>query len=250
MPRYFIQLSYNGTKYCGWQTQPNGITVQQLLDEKLALLLKQKTVTVGAGRTDTGVHATEMFAHFDTDKVIDNLPKTANALNRMLPFDIAVQNIVLMHDGAHARFDAIERTYHYFIHHTKNPFLQDSSAFLSTTLNINAMNQAAQLLLQTIDFTSFSKLHTDVKTNDCNVTKAMWTQENNQLKFTITANRFLRNMVRAIVGTLVDVGKGKLSLQQFEHIILSKNRALASESAPAKGLYLVQIKYPLGYFKN
>jgi tRNA pseudouridine38-40 synthase len=247
MPRYFIEISYNGTHYCGWQTQPNGITVQEVLDKNLSILLRTTIATVGAGRTDTGVHATQLFEHFNCD-AIGNISKTINSLNRMLPHDIAVQNILPVAEEAHARFDAIERTYHYFVHNYKNPFLQNGSTLLYANVDVALMNQAAQLLLNYTDFTSFSKLHTEVKTNNCNVTKALWTLENNQLKFTITANRFLRNMVRAIVGTLLDVGKGKINVAQFEQILINKNRALASESAPAKGLYLVEIQYPEGYF--
>lgn len=243
MQRYFIHISYNGTNYCGWQTQPNGITVQEVLDSKLTVLLRTPITTVGAGRTDTGVHATQLYAHFDSPTVID-ITKTVYSINKILPFDIAVHNILPVHPTAHARFDAIERTYHYFVHTTKNPFLQQFSALQNHELNMEAMNQAAASLLNHTDFTSFSKVNTSVKTNNCTVTKAAWTVHNNQLQFTITANRFLRNMVRAIVGTLIDVGKGKIGVGEFEQIIIAQNRAAASESAPAKGLYLVEVKYP------
>ncbi len=249
MQRYFIHISYNGTHYCGWQTQPNGITVQEVLDAKLSALLRVPTATVGAGRTDTGVHATQLYAHFDSAPIL-NIERTLYSINKMLPFDIAVHSLLPVHATAHARFDAIERTYHYFVHGAKNPFLQQFSALINHELNVEAMNKAAATLLNHIDFTSFSKSNTDVKTNNCNITKAVWTVHNNQLQFTITANRFLRNMVRAIVGTLIDVGKGKIGVGEFEQIIIAQNRAAASESAPAKGLYLVEVKYPTNYFEQ
>lgn len=243
--RYFIQLSYKGTNYHGWQIQPNALTVQEVITNAFSTILKEDIEITGAGRTDTGVHASLFIAHFNSIRTdIHNDEKLLFRINGFLPKDIAIQKIYQVTENAHARFDAISRTYHYYIHQEKDPFLLESSFFLSQKLDIDLMNKACELLRFYTDFTSFSKLHTDVKTNNCKITQAFWTQEDHKLKFTITADRFLRNMVRAIVGTLIDIGKNKISLEDFIIIIESKNRSDAGVSVPSHGLYLKNITYP------
>jgi tRNA pseudouridine38-40 synthase len=241
--RFFIQLSYNGTNYHGWQYQPNATSVQETLTKALEVVLNDKTIEImGAGRTDTGVHASQMFAHFDYENPID--AKTIiHKLNSFLPKDIAVSNIIHVHDNAHARFDAKQRTYEYKINLSKNVFIDQLSWYYNKELNVDAMNDAAKLLLKFIDFQCFSKVHTDVNTFNCKITSAFWIIENGQMIFTISADRFLRNMVRSIVGTLVDVGLGKISKTDFQTIIESKDRKKAGFSVPAHGLYLTEIKY-------
>lgn len=248
MPRYFIRLAYNGTNYKGWQLQPGMPTVQADIENAMSLILRQKTEVVGCGRTDTGVHASDYYAHFNTETVIADIADLAYKLNKLLTKDIAVKAILPVLDDAHARFDAIERKYEYKIVRAKNPFTQNLAYFYHGILDISQMNQAAALLLNTDDFNAFCKTHTDVKTTICNVTQAYWEERGDVLVFTITANRFLRNMVRAIVGTLLDVGRGKLSVNDFQDIINSKNRSEARDSAPAEGLYLAEIKYPIHLF--
>lgn len=241
--RYFIQLSYNGANYAGWQIQPNAPSVQQTLNEALSLLLRQDIYVVGAGRTDTGVHAREMFAHFD---VLESLKEQdlVYRLNRFLPADIAIRNIFPVANDAHARFSAISRSYQYVISPQKDPFYTGLAWIMERKLDVAAMNEAAHHLLGTKDFGAFSRSNTQTKTDICNVTAAFWQQEEDFLVFHISANRFLRNMVRAVVGTLVDVGLNKTSVQRFVEIIEMKDRTLAGESAPAHGLYLTQITYP------
>lgn len=248
MVRYFIYLSYDGTAYHGWQIQPNANSVQAELNSALSTLLKEGILTTGAGRTDAGVHARLMVAHFDVTKEIENpdggYAELCYRLNRILPPDISVEKIEQVAPDAHARFDARARTYHYYIYQGKNPFRRHYAANFSFPLDFEKMNRAADRLLRVKDFTSFSKLHTDVKTNNCIVTKAEWKETEPGLwRFEITADRFLRNMVRAIVGTLIDVGRGKISLQQFDNIILEKNRQSAADSVPANALFLVDITY-------
>lgn len=242
--RYFIRFAYNGTAYHGWQIQRNAHTVQAELNRALALLLGHAVETLGCGRTDTGVHARRYVAHFDTPKMLD-ATEIATKLNKMLPPDIAVYSLRAVSPKANARFDATARTYKYFITTAKNPFLTEYAHYVHFMPDIEAMNQAAEILLTVTDFTSFAKLHGNAKTNDCTVTEAYWSvnEENNTTVFTITANRFLRNMVRAIVGTLLDVGRGKLSQQDFRQIIEKKNRCASSTSAPAHGLFLWDVKY-------
>jgi tRNA pseudouridine38-40 synthase len=243
--RYFIFISYKGSSYHGWQVQPNSITVQKILDNALSTVLEEAISTTGAGRTDTGVHAMVFCAHFESEKEhLGDKKDTVSGLNRFLPKDISVSRIVKVHPDAHARFSAISRTYLYHISKTKNPFREDSSWFINREIDLNAMNEACNLLMKHSDFTSFSRLHTDVKTNVCRIFSAIWKESDDQLIFTIKADRFLRNMVRAIVGTMVDIGRGKLSLQDFESIILAKDRCRAGKSAPAKGLFLTEIEYP------
>ncbi len=241
--RFFIQLSYNGTNYHGWQIQPNATSVQETLTKVLGVVLNDKDITImGAGRTDTGVHASQMFAHFDYENEID--AKTiVHKLNSFLPKDIAVSNIIAVGENAHARFDAKQRTYEYKINLTKNVFLDELSWYYNKELDVDAMNDAARLLMEFIDFQCFSKVHTDVNTFNCRISQAFWKKENDQLTFTISADRFLRNMVRSIVGTLVYVGLGKISKADFQAIIESKDRKKAGFSVPACGLYLTEIKY-------
>ena len=240
--RYFIKLSYNGKNYHGWQIQSDVISVQEKLNTALSTIFQQKIQVVGAGRTDTGVHASQMYAHFDINKELnDNI---SYKLNSILPHDIAVQNVFLVDDEKHARFDAISRSYEYKIWLGRNPFLLDFSWQIhSQKPNVKLMNEAAKLLLVYTNFQTFSKVKTEVYTFNCKVTEAYWQQKENELTFYITANRFLRNMVRAIVGTLLDVGLEKISINDFKNIIESKNRGNAGLSVPAKGLFLTNIKY-------
>ena len=240
--RYFIRFSYFGKPYHGWQNQPNAITVQEVLEKALSMLLRQPIEVVGAGRTDAGVHAKEMYAHFDAD--IEKTEELVYRLNAYLPDAIAVQNIFRVNDTAHARFDAVERTYEYWIVQHKNPFYSDLAHCVLQPLDIDAMNQAGALLKQHSDFECFSKSNTDVKTFICDVRKAIWEVRDDKLVFTISADRFLRNMVRAVVGTLLDVGLGKMEPARIEQIIASKNRSEAGVSVPAKGLYLTAVSYP------
>jgi len=243
--RYFIELAYDGTRYCGWQSQENADTVQQQIELALKYKLKLETKVTGCGRTDTGVHARQFFAHFDAPGLPDDsgLQKAVEACNSFLPEDIVVHRIFRVNDTAHARFDAIARTYKYYVNTHKNPFGRHYAWNYRAALDMQAMNRSAEKLLRVNDFTSFAKLHTDTKTNICRVTEAFWEDSDGLLVFTITADRFLRNMVRAIVGTLFDVGRGKTSPEQFEQIILGRNRSLAGMSAPPGGLFLHKIKY-------
>lgn len=246
--RYFIFLSFDGSQYHGWQIQPNAISVQEQLNKSLSLLLRNDTTTIGAGRTDTGVHAQMMVAHFDTNSPID-CAWLADKLNRILPPDIAINAIRPVRLDAHARFDAKSRTYHYLIYKEKNPFYLKYATRITFPLDFALMNEAAYQLLTFSDFTSFSKLHTDTKTNICRITHAEWKEiDENLWQFEITANRFLRNMVRAIVGTLIEVGRGKLSLRDFVKVINCKNRCAAGESMPGKALSLVNIEYDESVF--
>ncbi len=243
--RYFVQLSYDGTAYHGWQVQPNGDSVQQRLQESLSTLLRQPTLVTGAGRTDTGVHAAMMVAHFDVAEPLDDCGCLTYKLNRLLPSDIAVQHVWLVDDTLHARFSAVSRTYHYHLHLGKQPFLRHYSWQMFQDLDFRAMNEAARRMMEYEDFTSFSKVQNDQKTNICHVTEARWDEVGpGQWCFTVTANRFLRNMVRAIVGTLVEVGRGRMTVDDFCRVIESKDRCSAGESVPAHGLTLVDIKYP------
>jgi tRNA pseudouridine38-40 synthase len=244
--RYFICLSYKGTCYHGWQAQENAPTVQAELNRALTLLLDEPAVAVGAGRTDTGVHARRYVAHFDADReLLPDKTKWIYRLNGVLPSDICVHDITPVHDTAHARFDAVERTYKYYIHTVPDPFLLDFSVYIPYPLDVDAMNAAARRLLEYTDFTSFAKLHGGNKTNLCTLTEAWWERTDSRLAFTISANRFLRNMVRAIVGTLLDVGRGRFSVDDFARIIERKARPAAGASAPAKGLFLERIRYDM-----
>lgn len=246
MPRYFMQLSYCGAPYHGWQRQPNACCVQQTIEEALTTVLRTETPIVGAGRTDTGVNARMMMAHFDTAAPIDNHESLLRSLNTLVGRDIAIDRIIPVHDDAHARFDATSRTYHYYALPEKSPFFYRLAWQAPRNLDYGMMNQAARLLLETDDFTSFAKLHTDVKTNICNVTHACWHEipGSGGYVFVITADRFLRNMVRAVVGTLVDVGRHKITVDDFARIIDRRDRCSAGTSMPAQALYLWDVTYP------
>lgn len=248
--RYFIEMAYNGTRYHGWQIQPNARSIQGDLEHALSTILREEIAVTGAGRTDTGVHASYYVAHFDSLKTELDKPAFSYKLNSFLGKDLVIFNIAQVSDEAHARFGAVSRTYHYFINQQKDPFVQETSWYNRHALDVDAMNRACQVLFDYIDFTSFSKLHTDVKTNNCKIVQAEWTQDKHRLQFTITADRFLRNMVRAIVGTLVAVGQGKLSEDGFRQIIEKKDRGEAGVSVPAQGLFLVDIRYPDAVFKR
>ena len=241
--RYFVELAYKGTNYHGWQRQPDAISVQEILEKALSTKLQEPVALTGAGRTDTGVHASYFVAHFNSSKEIDT-QSIVYGLNNLVGKDIAIYKIFKVEDRLHARFDAISRTYEYRISRIKTPFLGEVSTFFNKDLDIELMNQAGEILLEYIDFTSFSKLHTDTKTNNCKVTKAFWQEKDELLIFTISADRFLRNMVRAIVGTLLEVGENKISLDYFRQIIEEKNRSKAGKSVPAEGLFLTRIEYP------
>jgi tRNA pseudouridine38-40 synthase len=242
--RYFIYLSYKGTAYHGWQMQPNGISVQEVLAKALTTVLRHEIEITGAGRTDTGVHARLMVAHFDMNTDTPLQFDLRAKLNSILPNDIAISKIVEVKADAHARFDAISRRYEYHVTTRKNVFKTEFAAKINHKIDFAAMNKAAETLKEYRDFTSFSKLHTDVKTNNCQITHAEWTQQGDEWIFTIEADRFLRNMVRAIVGTLFEVGRGRMTIEQFRSVIEAQNRCKAGVSVPAHGLYLVDIRYP------
>ena len=241
--RYFITLSYDGTNYHGWQIQPNGNTVQAELQCALTILLRQDINVVGAGRTDTGVHARFMTAHFDIERNL-NCQQLAYKLNRLLPKDISISEVTPVGNNMHARFSATSRTYHYYVHTAKNPFLRAYSCELHYQLDFDLMNEAAALLLEYKDFGAFCKSHADVKTTLCEVTSAEWHRMSpTTWYFEITANRFLRNMVRAVVGTLVDVGRHRLTIEEFRNVIERRRRTEAGESMPGNALFLEDIKY-------
>ena len=240
--RYFIEFAYNGTAYHGWQKQHNVPSVQEALEKALSLLLRETIETTGAGRTDTGVHASQAFAHFDADEITDR-DDLVYRLNAVLPRDIAVRRIIPLHDDAHARFDARRRTYHYLIHTRKEVFLENLSWQFAPALDVDKMNRAASVLPLYNDFECFSKVDTDVHSFICKITQAHWERTAHGLKFTISADRFLRNMVRAVVGTLIDIGRGRIAEESLERIIESRDRGQAGFSAPACGLYLADIQY-------
>lgn len=244
--RYFLQISYKGTNYHGWQIQPNAISVQEVMEKALSTILREKIAVVGAGRTDTGVHASFFVLHFNSEKTDIDSTQLVYKFNRFLPSDIAAKKIFRVNNEAHARFSAVSRTYKYYISTEKNPFRAETSYQYTVPLDVQKMNEAAQKLSSYNDFTSFSRLHTDVKTNNCKIYLAEWSREEGQLVFTIKADRFLRNMVRAIVGTLLEVGRGKMSVDEFCKIIETKDRGAAGASAPAEGLFLTHIEYPEG----
>ncbi|MFW5851268.1 MAG: tRNA pseudouridine(38-40) synthase TruA [Bacteroidota bacterium] len=244
--RYFIHLAYKGTLFHGWQKQPNHISVQGLIEEKLAQILCEKNDIVGVGRTDAGVHAECFYAHFDTNVLFD-INRLTHSLNTMLPPDIGIYRVFPVSSSMHARFSAVSRTYQYTISRIKNPFLIDTAMVLYTDLDIQKMNEAAALLYKYQDFTSFSKLHTDVKNNNCSIYFAEWKKNDSTYVFTISANRFLRNMVRAIAGTIIDVGIHKIGVKDVAEIIESQSRQKAGKSVDARGLSLVDIIYPDGF---
>lgn len=242
--RLFIQLAFDGTAYHGWQIQENAHSVQAELNKSLGIILQQDIQTVGCGRTDTGVHAKMFYAHFDADLVAEKFTDIIHQLNCLLPSDIAINNLFQVQEQAHARFDATSRTYEYSIYKFKNPFLNNSAWYFPHDLNLQKMNTVSKLLLSHQDFSCFSKSRTQTVTNNCTISEAFWTQNNDTITFRISANRFLRNMVRAIVGTLVEAGRGRLDQNQFLQILSSKNRSEAGQSASAHGLTLVKIDYP------
>jgi len=248
--RYFIEIAYKGTNYHGWQFQPNAVTVQELINKAFSLIFNKTIDVVGAGRTDAGVHAEQLYAHLDLEEQF-NIYEVIYKLNSLLPKDIVILNILKVTDEAHARFNAVRRSYQYCIYFGKNPFLTDATwQIINKKLNVALMNEAAKILLTYTNFKCFSRSNTDVRTYNCDVTKAVWVQENKSLTFHITADRFLRNMVRAVVGTLIEVGTGKTSLEEFKKIIESKDRKNAGPSAPARGLFLTEINYPKNIFIN
>ena len=241
--RYFISLAYKGTNFHGWQVQPNAVSVQQRINEGLSVLLKEEVMIMGAGRTDAGVHAKQMYAHFDTDKSFD-FDVMCYRLNAFLEDSIHIKSIFKVADETHVRFHATARTYEYWLCQEKNPFLVEGAWLMYSNLDFNLMNEASSYLIEVQDFSSFAKIHSDVNTHICDIRKAEWVQQGDKWVFIIEADRFLRNMVRAIVGTLVEVGKKKMTLDEFKSVINLKNRSSAGTSAPAKGLYLVKIEYP------
>lgn len=246
--RYFLELAYDGTDYHGWQSQPNARTVQEVLTKSMETILRQPLETVGSGRTDTGVHASQQFVHFD---VAHALPEEVfcQRLNRLLPTDISALRLFPVGPGAHARFDATHRTYEYRITQQKNPFLPRYAHYLNRPVDLDRLNEAAALLLQFEDFTTFSKVKGDTLHYRCQMLTAYWQQQGPDLVFTIRANRFLRGMVRLVVGTLLEVGTGKISVAAFRDILAARDRRLASGAAPAPGLFLTQVAYPPGYFE-
>lgn len=247
MARYFLTLSYDGSKFNGWQVQENtSHTVQQVLQEKLSMLLREEIAVTGCGRTDTGVHARNYVAHFDTNENLQFNPEQwIYKINTVLPASVAVHGIRQVKTDAHARFDAIERVYYYYLSRRKDPFRSNYTLYVYGDLDFDLMNKAAALLLGRQDFTSFSKLHTQNKTNLCTVSRAVWHKcGEHEHRFMIVADRFLRGMVRAIVGTLIMVGRGKLTLSDFENIIAARNRAMAGNNAPANALFLTGVRYP------
>ena len=243
MQRYFLYLKYDGAAYHGWQVQPNSRTVQEEVQRALSTLLREDVAVTGAGRTDTGVHARTMVAHVATDEEVD-CARLVYKLNRLLPRDISADKALPVEGSMHARFSAVSRTYHYYVHQHKDPFRRSYSCELHYALDFNAMNRAAAMLLEHSDFAAFCKSHTDVKTTFCRVTEARWVNDGGQnWHFVITADRFLRNMVRAVVGTLVDVGRGRISIDGFKSIIEGGCRSDAGESMPACALFLEKIEY-------
>lgn len=248
--RYFIELAYKGTNYHGWQIQPNAISIQECIQKAFSTILRKEIEVVGAGRTDTGVHAEQLFAHFDFEDEF-NVEKIIYKVNAVLPDDITVYSIFKVTEEAHTRFDAVNRSYEYRILLGRNPFkIETTWQLINKKLKIEKMNKAAQILLTYTDFQCFSRSNTDVRTYNCKVTNAEWKFDGNLLVFHISADRFLRNMVRAIVGTLIEVGEGKTSIEEFEEIIKSKDRCEAGPSAPAQGLFLTAVTYPKSIIIN
>jgi tRNA pseudouridine38-40 synthase len=242
--RYFIECAYRGSNYSGWQIQNNALTIQEVIEKALSILLKHKIEITGSSRTDAGVHAKQQMAHFDVDEEIDNLENLVYRANKVLPFDISIQQIYIVGDDYHSRFEAISRKYEYRISRKKNPFQRGLSYEFNGNLNIDQMNEACKILFKYIDYQCFSKINTDVLTFNCTISEAHWVEEaDNLLVFHIKANRFLRGMVRAIVGTLLEIGLGKISVSDFEKIILSKDRKKAGWSVPAEGLFLMEVNY-------
>jgi len=248
--RYFIELAYKGTHFHGWQVQPNAVSVQECLEKALTTITRETIAVTGAGRTDTGVHASYYVAHFNSEKQNLDPHDFVHKLNRFLGNDIVIFTIAKVSPEAHARFDAISRTYQYHLNLLKDPFALETSWHFFRSLDLQKMNAACQILFEYTDFTSFSKLHTDVKTNNCRIYFAEWTKHGNNIVFTVKADRFLRNMVRALVGTFIEVGMGKLDLDGFRQVIEKKDRGMAGTSVPAHGLFLTDVEYPEAVFKR
>lgn len=242
--RFFLEIAYDGTAYHGWQIQENALSVQEKLNFALRTILRREVETTGAGRTDTGVHAKQLFVHFDHEDTIPDQTRFVHALNALCPHDIAVKRIIEVAPDAHARFDATQRAYEYHIHFAKDPFLRNYSWQLRDFPDVEKMNEAASFLLGKQDFSCFSKSNTQVFTNICTITEAVWKGDRDKLVFHISADRFLRNMVRAIVGTLIEVGLKDLPTDYIQEVIASQNRSKAGASVPACGLYLTKVVYP------
>jgi tRNA pseudouridine38-40 synthase len=240
--RYFIELAYDGTNYHGWQSQHNAVSVQEVLNKALSTVLREPIETLGCGRTDTGVHAKAFFAHFDSEG--ESVVNYVRGINSILPHDIAIKNIIPVAADAHARFDATLRSYEYHIHFNKDPFKNNYSWLLRDVPDLQLMNEAAKVMMEYIDFSCFSKSNTQTKTNNCKISRAEWREQEGGIVFNISADRFLRNMVRAIVGTLLMVGRKEMEPECIRDIIQSKNRSNAGTSVPACGLYLTEVKYP------
>ena len=247
--RFFLEFSYSGKNYHGWQRQPNAISVQEVIEDSLKTILRDSISLTAAGRTDTGVHARQMFAHFDTKTNNGRILNLVYELNQFLPHDIVIKSLRPVESEAHARFDAISRTYQYNISKNKNAFENDFHYFFKKPLDLELMNEASKIILDHRDFKCFSKSNSDVKTYICNISKAYWKNSSQGYIFTISSSRFLRNMVRAIVGTLVEIGLKKKTLENLEYIIQSRERSLAGYSVPAKGLFLTEVLYPETIFK-
>lgn len=245
--RYFVEIAFDGTPFYGWQIQAEGRTIQAEIDAALSKVFRQATFCVGCGRTDSGVHARQFFLHFDTPVLLDDYPLFIRKMNGILPYEIAVKQVFPVADEAHARFSALSRTYTYVFTHIKDPFLKNYSAFIWKQPDIMVMNQACQLLLGVRDFKAFSRVN-DLKHHNCDLQYAHFEQKEHQLVFTVRANRFLRNMVRAMTGTLMDLGYGKITIDQLLEIVASGKRSKAGQSVPASGLFLSQIEYPASLF--
>lgn len=250
MQRYFIELAYKGTNFHGWQIQPNAVSVQECLEKALSMITRESIAVTGAGRTDTGVHASYFVAHFDSGKLNLDHPDFTHKLNSFLNKDVVIFCISRVQSEAHARFDAISRTYQYHLNLRKDPFSLETSWYFYQKPDLAKMNEASRVLFEYTDFTSFSKLHTDVKTNNCRIYCAEWIQEGSNIVFTVKADRFLRNMVRALVGTILEVGIGKIDLAGFRTIIEQKDRGAAGLSVPAHGLFLTDVEYPKAVFRR
>ena len=249
--RYFLEIAYNGTRYNGWQIQENAHTVQAELNTALSTILRQPIETLGSSRTDTGVHCKQQFVHFDISEPIEDIERLLYRLFRLLPPDLHVSRLIPMPDQAHSRFDAISRSYEYHIMRKKSPFLENLALLYTYFLDVELMNEAAKLLLKHTDFEAFSKVKTAVNNFSCHITEAKWVVENEEkLVFHITANRFLRSMVRTIVGTLMEIGHNGGNVSDFEQVILSRDRRKAGKSIPPHGLYLSEVRYPEGYFEK
>lgn len=248
--RYFLKLSYNGTNYHGWQRQDDAVTVQQEIEEKLSTIFQTETSILGCGRTDAGVHAKEFYAHFDIESPIENTNLITHKLNTMLSAGIAIQDLFMVDDEAHARFDATKRSYQYRITRTKNPFEEHTAYKYNQQLDIDSMNKVCELMLGEHDFGCFCKARADNFTNLCTVYEAKWKVESDLILFNITANRFLRNMVRAIVGTMLEIGQGRMDTEGFKQVLASKDRSAAGRSVPAHGLYLTRVEYPSTTFQK